>query len=299
MGKFFFTVIILLFTYSILYAQISDSTDLTIQISSLPEAKTSLIQSWSVPFLAGNNAFTSNNTIKANLRAELTPIDFHIGADAILTPIAFLQFGAGARIGSGWTVNALGKKLRGIGINTAGGVIEVSPFDGLFWRVFAHGTFQFDFAALIPGDWNHVVLRTSHEINYEAFTGASAGEAWFFQNDHGENQNGFNYYGSFFLGYQMPLILNTVGFMAENDKYLYNTPNGDKWGDSRNRWIFSFLTNFTVTNNLNIALIAQLHTQRNYGTTVDDFYRNRIIDTAKPEQLEFYRIATIISLKLR
>jgi hypothetical protein len=145
-----------------------------------------------------------------------------------------------------------------------------------------------------------VVFRTYHEINHKGYSAASAGESWYFENDDGENRNGFNYYGSLFLGYQMPLFLNTLGLLAEGDLYLYDTPNREQWGDERIRWTFSGLFNFVITKKLSAALLVQLRTRRNYDDPrwEDLFYQNRHIGS-KPLRLEFYRAAAILTYTLR
>jgi hypothetical protein len=155
-------------------------------------------------------------------------------------------------------------------------------------------------AAIFPGDWNHVVFRSYHEGRYWGYSAASGGDSWILENDDGENRNGFNYYGSYLVGYQMPIFLNTVGFMAEMDKYLYDTPNRKAWGDELGRWTLSALLNFTITRWFDAALIAQFETRRNYieANAEDIFYQHRNIDTDSRRRLAFYRVAAILSFKL-
>ncbi|MDR2808011.1 MAG: hypothetical protein LBB43_03275 [Spirochaetaceae bacterium] len=286
------------------YAQVSSSTNLTLQLSSLPEAKLNLNQSWILPILQGNGALTKGNSLKLSANADLTPIDTNLTLDAVLTPIAFLQFGLGAKIGSGWNIDLFGKPLYGIGISKSGTdgkqvIVQDKAFGGLFWNVHGNVLFQFDLAAVLPGDWNHIVFQTKNEINYKAFTAARDGQSWVYEHDFAENQNGWNYYGMFLLGYQPPIFLNTIGLMAEVDNYLYNTAGGDQWGDDRDRWVLSLLTNFTITKNLTLALIGQMRTMPNYtAETKDLYYRKRILDKEEPIRFEPYRIALILSAKL-
>jgi hypothetical protein len=172
-----------------------------------------------------NRLLTEGNNIELALTAEVTPISLTGYAEAVWTPIAFLQFVAGGRIGSAWNMTLGDFELNGIGINYADSKgkakTDGSAFDGLLWKMQAGAAFQMDAAAIIPGDWNHVVLRTYHEINHRGYSKAKEDESWYYQCDDGENQNGFNYYGNILLGYQMPIFLNTIAFMAEMDLYLY------------------------------------------------------------------------------
>ena len=163
-------------------------------------------------------------------------------------------------------------------------------------------------AAVVPGDWNHVVFQTYHEINYHGNSRATNGEAWYFENDSGENRNGLNYYGSIVLGYQMPTVLKMVAFMAEMDKYLYDSPAGfDRtvWGDDLIRWHFSNVLQFNLSDKFVIAIITQFRTMRNF-TNFDlneakkndetlMHYQSRVLDTNNPLRVEFYRVAGIFS----
>jgi hypothetical protein len=175
------------------------------------------------------------------------------------------------------------------------------------WGPHFGGVFQFDLAAIFPGDWHHIVFRTYHEWNYRAYTRADNGESWVFEGDDKENRNGSNYYGSYLLGYQMPrkpFFLDTVGFMAEMSQYLYGTSGGSYWGDEMGRWIFSALFNFTITERFGAALIIQTRTRRNYrdGDKANEhhyYYQYREIDSDDPLRLDFYRVAAILTLKLR
>jgi hypothetical protein len=285
--------------------EISASTDLSLQVSTRPEVKLRLIQNFTFPFLRGSGPLTADNNIKTTLIVEVSPISVNGIAELTWTPIAFFQLIAGGKAGSGWNIPA----GNGIGINECQpdgtGEIKGEPFEGLLWNAYGGAALQFDLAALLPGDWNHVVFRTYHEGRYKGYTGASGEESWIFENDDGENRNGFNYYGNYLLGYQMPLspFLNTVGFLAEVDQYLYNTPGGEAWGDDLGRWYFSLLFNFTITKNFGAALIVQTQTRRNYGSSDLEnqdrkFYQDQILVKSDPYRLIFYRAALIMTLNL-
>jgi hypothetical protein len=310
-------------------AGITSSRDLNLLISSLPEAKLVFNQSFTFPFLRGSGPLTADNNIETTLTAELAPVSLNGALEAVLTPIAFLQFSAGARLGTGWNIELLGSPVHGMGLNVpkfgrgaalAAGTgdtyrlssIDGKPFDGLVYRFHGGGAFQFDLAALLPGDWNHVVFRTYHEANYRAYTRANNGESWVFEADNEENRNGFNYYGSYVLGYQMPIFFNMIGVMAEMNKYLYGVDGSDYWGDDIPNWTFSVLGNFTISKWMSAALIVQCRTMRNfkdgdknnkYGNSDNGwthrYYQYREVDRANPLRLEFYRVAAILSFSLK
>ena len=289
---------------------ITSSRELVLLVSSLPEAKLEYTHRYVFPFLQGNNPLTEGNNITLNLSADLTPISYNKIVNAVWTPVAFLELSAGGRIGFGWNIELGGNHIRGIGLNLpddGGGqnaVYDGRAFDALLWKTFFGAAFQFSMAAIFPGDWNHVVFRTYHEINYHGNTRARAGQAWYFEGGDGENMNGFNYYGNFLIGYQMPIFLNMVAFFAEMEMYLYDTPGRSVWGDDLIRWTFSCLLDFKITEQLGIALIAQWRTRRNFTNfdeRTDDFdsvhFTNRILDTSNPRSLRFYRIAAALTFR--
>jgi len=280
------------------------SRELTLQVSTAPELKLGFTQRYGFPFLQGEGPLTQDNNIGLAMSAELSPISLNGIVEAVLTPIAFFQFSAGGRIGTGWNVSLFGSDIYGIGINgpdVVGSSANFgSAFDGLLWKLQAGGTVQFDLAALYPGDWNHVVARSYHEVNYRGYTHAKAGESWFYENDSGENINGFNYYGNLLVGYQMPMRFNMAAFLAETDLYLYDTTGREAWGDDIVRWTLSGVFGFTITPQLDLALIAQFKTRRNYQESnwQDLYYRYRTLDSASPTGLEFYRIAAALTYRL-
>ena len=291
-----------------LYAEpdVKSDTSLALTVSSLPEAKLTLAQSFTLPFLRGEHFLVENNNVKFGLDAELSPVSMNLKGDAVITPAAFFQLAAGGMIGSGWNIELFGGEVRGIGKNVRAAdgstSADASPLDGVFAEGHFGGALQFDIAALFPGDWNHVVFRSYHEIGYKAYSRAAKGEAWFFENDFGENQNGWNYYGNYLAGYQMPIFLNTVALLAEMRKYLYGSPGGGQWGDALGRWEFSAIMNFAVTKSFSAALITQFRTLRrysdySYGDDFDLFYQDRHLADGSSRRLSFYRVAAVMQYR--
>jgi len=283
--------------------KITSSSELSLQISSLLETKFGFTGRFVFPFLQGESSLTEDGNIGLALTAEISPVSLNGIAEAVWAPVAFFQLIAAGRIGSGWNVDLFGGKIYGIGINqpdiNGNAEINGSAFDGLLWKTQIGGIIRFDLAAIFPGDWNHIVARSYHEINYKGYSRAKENEAWYFETNEGENCNGFNYYGNFLIGYQMPVFLNLAGFFTEMDLYLYNIPNWKSWGDDLVRWTFSGVLNFSIIEKFGIMLIAQLRTRRNFEQSnwQDLYYRNRILNNSNPLRLEFYRVATILTYK--
>ena len=322
-GFFPFLAVIFIFTAVLVPAQdrpaeeegITGSTNLQFTLTSEPATKLAFSQSFIFPFLQGSSPLTAGNNVTAVLTAQVTPVSLNGLGEVIWTPAAFFLLSGGGRAGSGWNM-PLGY---GIGINKPKvnepedgdsprrSEVDGEPFGGLLWGAWGAGTVQFDLGAVIPGDWNHVLFQTRQEFRYAAYTEAKAGKPWVFENDFRENQNGWIYYANYVLGYRMPSspVLNTIAFMAELQKPLYDTPGGDFWGESLGYWIFSGLFNFTVTPRFNMALAVQMHTRRNHGTRnfnhdTDYFYRDlELLSEGGKQRLLFYRAALIMNYRLR
>ena len=288
------------------------STDLALQVSTRPEAKVSVTQSFIFPALQGGSPLTEGNNVKTGLTFEVTPVSLAGLANVVFTPIAFIEISGGGKIGTGWNM-ALGN---GIGLNVPIGLaapgsvrkseISGSAFSGLQWSAWAGGAFQFDLAAVMPGDWNHVIFRAYSEMKYSAFTKAGSTDSWIIENDDGENMNGWTSYSSFVLGYQMPLspILDFVGFMAEMDINLYDVSTKANWGGNKGRFIYSGLFNFSLTEQFGTSMIVQMRTRRNYNTSdyenADNlWYQDQLLsDKGGSSRLVFYRAALIFNWKI-
>jgi hypothetical protein len=282
------------------------STEFALQLSSFPEAKITFARQYVFPLLQGSSPLTRDNNLRAGLSAELSPVSINGGLDLVWTPIAFFQAAGGFKGGSGWNIPLFGSESIGWGINHARSDSDPaeettgSAFGGLLWSAYAGGALQFDLAALVPGAWNHVVVRGYQELRYKGNTGAGAGESWYVENDDGENRNGFILYGAYVLGYQMPLKLNMAGVMAEMTRLLYDTPERARWGDDLIQWTFSGLANYVFTEKLSAALILQFRTRRNYSSGDEDtFYQRRILDESDKRDLKFYRAALLLTYRLR
>jgi len=274
------------------------SHSLVLQTSSLPEAKLGYTFGYKLPFMQGDSPLTEGNNINFALTAEVSPISLSGLASAVWTPIAFLEFSVGGRIGTGWSLDLFGSTLYGLGKTQAGigSALEVINIGGVQGKVYLGGAFQFDLAAIFPGDWNHIIFRTYHEINYAGFSGASGNESWIFENDDGENVNGFKYYANALIGYQMPIFLNMVALLAEAELNLYDIPGKNDWGGNLIQWHFSLILNFAVHKQVDIALLTQFRTRRNYAQPDwKDLYHRTL--TANSTHLEFYRVAAVVSYR--
>jgi hypothetical protein len=243
------------------------------------EAKAVIDKSWTIPALVSEGALTEGNNLALDLSGEISPVSLNAGFKATLTPIAFLKFQAGAKVGTGWSIG-----FDGLGLNEAGTTVA-RPFGGVVCQAWASGTFQFDLAALMPGDWNHVVVLASPQIAYQYCSLAGDDDAWVWEADSGMDYNGLKLKGSYVLAYQMPLALNMVGILAEPEGYIgsvaaKSTAASGGWGSDATTWGLSAIFNFKLSDKASLALLPQIksHVKWTDATTRDADFRDRVFE---------------------
>lgn len=285
---------------------------LVLQSSSLIEVKLGYTFNYKFPFMQGDSPLTEGNNINLELTAEVSPVSLKGLATVIWTPIAFLEFSAGGMIATGWSIDIFGSRIYGLAITQADFRYPPMAVDllitergGMIGKALLGGAFQFDLAAIFPGDWNHILFKTYHEINYAGYNKVISGgpvESWIFENDDGENRNGFKYRASYLIGYQIPFFLNIVAFMAEAELPLYDNPFPpckSDWGGDLAQWTFSGALFFVINKQFDIMLATQFRTRKNYMESDWEryYYRNLTIDSSNPRRIEFYRVAAIVTYK--
>ncbi len=281
------------------------SKDASFTVTTLPEAMATVNVTLAYPLLRGQNPLTASNGIKFKTSAVVTPVSARGSLQLTFTPVAFLQFHTFTFAGSGWNFlsfdNGLCLVVRENGHETK---YEDKSLDGLIWGYGGAATFQFDFAALFPGEWNHVVIQSMHEFRYRGFTGASDDETWAYECDWSMNRNGWNYYANLLLGYQMPIRFNLVALLVEADTALYEVEgdfhDGEYWGQNLPRWKFGILGSFKCTDSISLSAILQFATSlKATGETEDfDFYQDRRVDKTSPYDFGFYRLIASVNVKL-
>jgi hypothetical protein len=252
-----------------------------------------------VPFLAGSGLLTEGNNVTFSVTAALSPVTTRLELGATLTALAFLNLYAGAMAGTGWDIGL----FNGMGLNADGsGVPESASLRGAVLKSWVGGTFQFDLAALVPGDWTHVVTVLSPRLQYAWFSGAARGEAWMFEVDIGENFNGWKLLGSWFLGYRMPLALDTVGVLVKTERNLGYVRELSPLADGG--WASDFLLitvgpvlNFRLSERNSLAVLLQFRRERRYteDSVFYAYYANR---EYAGTYWDFYRLAFSYSLRL-
>ena len=169
-----------------------------------------------------SNSLVSGNNLKIKTALEVSPVSLSPSISVSFTPVAFLVFSSGAKIGSGWTFAPMNVNGMASYDPLSHSYEALSPFSSMNYSLWFEGLFQFDLAAVMPGDWNHVVFAASYKPFYEGITkGGENGNPWLWQGA-GENANAWQYYSNIILAYQMPLVVQTVGVQTELESF-YNT----------------------------------------------------------------------------
>ncbi|MBF9014229.1 MULTISPECIES: hypothetical protein [unclassified Oceanispirochaeta] len=252
-----------------------------------------------VPFLQGSGAMTKDNNIQFGVKAYIAPVVAYVETKVSFTPIAFLNFDIGYSIGSGWH----GFGFNGLGLNNDGtGTPLQDAFAGAAMETWASGTFQFDLAAVVPGEWNHVVMVANAKFKYVNYTEAGSDDPWQWKADKGENYNGLVFQGTYLLGYQMPMKLDTVGFMVETGQYIDSVKDiapmdsDDGWGSDFVKVTFGPLANITFNEKNNLTILAQMKTDKRYtdDTIHYNWFINRVYDST---YVKFHRLALAYTYK--
>jgi len=282
-------------------SKVAYTTHINLAIAWPMEGKLNVSESFKVPALNFNNALMRGNNVTFKLGADITPITLEGKFDITWTPIAFLELYGGASIGSGWTL----KQWHGLSFNTEeNGKTAIVPinFKKAFYTANLGGALQFDLGAVIPSDWTHIVFRIDEYFMYKGVSATGPYDSWIFQNDAGENRNGWTYYGTYVLGYQMPLPVNLIAFRVETEKTFFKLPSGiDKaaWGENRYTVTFTPIVSFKAAEALTIMLLAQWKTVHNYSASdLELFYQNRKIDKNKADKIIFKRVGIIFDIKI-
>lgn len=214
-----------------------------------------------------NNSLVSGNNVKIKAALELSPVSVCPSVSVSFTPIAFLVFSVGSKIGSGWTFAPMNVNGMASYDFSTHSYKALSPFSSLYHSVWFEGLFQFDLAAIKPGEWNHVVFVASCKPFYEGISeGGENGTPWLWQGS-GENVNAWQYYSNIILAYQMPLIVQTVGVQTELESF-YQTdsfaPQYASWNPTFTTVSINPLVNLQFSKNHNLIIQLGFSSRRSF-----------------------------------
>ena len=174
------------------------------------------VYNYTIP-LPGSNPLTKDNCLKFGGEFQISPATLMPSVTASYSPIAFLVFNTKLTAGTGWEV--LGSQGLASYNAAAGKYENLTPFKHWFYEFSLGATFQFDAAAVWPGDWHHIVFMASYEFRVNGLSGMANGDPWCWAADY-HRVNGPYYFVYMLLGYQMPLKnLKMAGIQAEFKGY--------------------------------------------------------------------------------
>ena len=289
--------ILLIFVFMIPLSVYADDTGggtvLTYVFASTLETKLTLRKEYRIPLLNGDTVLTRGNNFTFSYRGEISPVSVNAGMTGILTPFAFMEVDAGAKIGTGWNIgiaHGLSKNRRS---GEHGRLLTEKPFIGAVHQEFIGAAVQFDAGEVIEGRWTHVFFRIYHQGYYKGLTSADERESWLWEADEGENRNGWHYYSHYILGYKTPYALDAIVFMLETERSYYDIPSWSHSDDNQWRYKFSNILHYRISDKTGVSFITQIRTVPNYTDETEDygFYQTRVINKHKKRKWEFYRVA--------
>ena len=214
------------------------------------------------PVLTGESFLTEGNNLKFTVKPVLTPISAHLENRVYFTPVAFLVLIGGIDMGTGWRLDLL--NLEGLALNNADDVTDVTR-SGLYTAAYLALRLQFDFAAVFPGEYSHVVLRVDSGVNFIDNSSARDNEDWYWRGDRGQNFNGWKYLGDYLVGWLPPKgKLKFIGFRIEHSTNAFEIWDTSKvsdggWGSDFHKLRFGPLVSLDPVENHILTLLVQFH----------------------------------------
>ncbi len=177
------------------------AVSLSFQGINIPIPYAQFAVTYTKPLDFGDNPIFSGANIMGVLGPTLTPITLDTQAGIIFTPSPILNIGLGATAGTGWAIG----DSHGIGLyNSSSDKYEQSvPFTVWRYSFCFQTNFQFDFGAIFPGEWTHIIITANEQLYYEGNTAAKKYDLWEWTSGI-DYINGFNQSGNVMLGYMFP-----------------------------------------------------------------------------------------------
>lgn len=230
-----------------------------------------------VPF--SDHPLVRGNTLTLSPALELTPITLRPKFDIAFSPVAFLIFYAGGSVGTGWNLDAMGLKGLAVFDEATKDYESVTPFASYTHQWWLEGLFQFDLAALLPGEWNHVVTQARYKFLYEGLWNAGGPQEFWRWQGTLEKASGWQYYSQVVLGYQMPLVLDMVGVQFEFEGYFdpHAFPDwAQEWNPTFMKVGISPVLSFKFNEKHSLLVQFRFRSRRSFATEVQpdthDFY---------------------------
>ena len=167
----------------------------------IPVPYAQFVSIYTKPLDFGDSPIFSGANIAFVAGPTLTPITLDTQAGIIFTPSPILNIALGATAGTGWAIG----DSHGIGLyNSSSDKYEQSvPFTVWRYSFCFQTNFQFDFGAIFPCEWTHIIITANEQLYYEGNTAAKKYDLWEWTSGI-DYVNGFNQSGNVMLGYMFP-----------------------------------------------------------------------------------------------
>jgi apolipoprotein N-acyltransferase len=246
-------------------------------------------------------AFPNNLTLSVD--GAVTPVTAEIAAQADWDAAPFLSISTGAGIGTGWNIPFV-SMAKGLCKNIRKGAHDQTYTDdslqGAVWYANTALILQFDYAAINPGEQNHLIGRLTTTFEYKAYTNARQDQAWLYKCDAGSNFNGWKYKSNLFIGYALPYTTTVTGAFIEVNQTYYNSEPGyrvDVWNLRYNK--FGPIINGKLFDSFYFMVMAEFACVPNYTgeTKKYAYFRDWIIDTDDPLRIQFSAIRISVMIR--
>ncbi len=245
---------------------------------------------YSVPLKIGSGPLFESDSVDFSGGLALTPVSVMGKTSVSLTPVAFLNFSAGFNVATAW--EAFGVKSISCYDEKKNEYCQQTAFETWYWQWWVSGTFMFDFAAIVPGDWHHVVMLASYELSRASLMNAKD-DFVLYEFQTSENLiNDFYMDSNLILGYQMPMKLSLVGIKAEVQGYLGDekfSSYGGYCGDFK-RISISPVMEYDFSDKNSLFMMVEFDSRRSFAEEHDETCKEPLL-TQKGREWYFYRIA--------
>ncbi len=180
------------------------------------EGRATFFADYTIPTPLGKHWLVKDANLVLEGKFEISPVSVKPGVAVTFTPLPFLVFNAGAEGGTGWTLAGLQGMALFNDTNLANPVYDdLTPFKNWYYKLWAQGSFQFDFGAVIQSKWAHVLTVYTYQVYYEGISGLNENAIWEWQCTKNKTNALINYQ-NIVLAYQIPdCVLQRVGVLTE------------------------------------------------------------------------------------
>lgn len=242
-----------------------------------------------VPF--SDNFLFADNKLVLEGAFSVTPVSLTPKAKISFTPVAFLNFSAGAGISTAWKF--FGVKGLACYDPSEKEYIQQDTFKSYRYQTWFCSTLMFDLAAVWPGEYHHVVAVASWEINYQGLLNTQDNDDLYKFHSDGGLSEGAAYESNYILGYRLPCKLSLIGFKAQflgllkdhfSDSAYYSKFDGDFMTVN-----IGGIANYDFNDKNSIVFLVEFGSRRSYAEDCDD-YEDEPLLSKKGREWYFKRI---------